>query len=301
MSKIIHFCHHKSGTVLFKNFLTLLSKELGDNNLFTLDRDCDRVTDYSLFSKKWRANIDMSVFNFVKGIKQDSIINFSKFPEIDSKLISHSVRDPRDMLISGYFYHKKCDEDLEPWITESQNEEGHPRYWLREKSAEANDIYDEIIKKHLAPHAGRKKQDVLNKLNKNNGLIYEMFVLMHETFKRMYYWKESKTKAINEGLLTEQNIKEIKYEQIMENFDSSIIELLDFYKIEHRRDDLINKARDYDPSTWSKSQVKEDRHVNFKYKKDRWKDHFTDEVTYLFKLFYGDLIVDLGYEKDYNW
>lgn len=32
-----------------------------------------------------------------------------------------------------------------------------------------------------------------------------------------------------------------------------------------------------------------------------WKDHFTDENKELFKAMFGDTLIKLGYEKDYNW
>jgi len=32
-----------------------------------------------------------------------------------------------------------------------------------------------------------------------------------------------------------------------------------------------------------------------------WKAHFTDEHKTLFKKYYGDLLITMGYEEDYNW
>jgi len=302
---------------LFKNFLTALAEKLNEEDLFTLDQDCHSITDYSPCQKACTpepntqlARIKVCLPDLTEDssryiLKQDqpSIINFSLLDfDKNSHLITHSVRDPRDMLISGYFYHKKCTQELEPWVFDAQQEECFPRYWLREKSEEANRAYDETIKKYLLPAKGLTKQEALNSMKKEDALVYEMMVLMHESYKRMYYWNIAKKEAIREGTLIESRIKEIKFEQVMEDFDSSIIELLNFYKIDKTmHDSVLEKARDFDTASWSKKQLKEDSHANFKYKKDRWKDHFTDEVTYLFKLFYGDLIVDLGYEKDYNW
>jgi hypothetical protein len=299
--KIVHLSHHKAGTVLIKNFLSILLEETGRKVVH--DEDCSSVVDFSAGARVWRADITESVRMFSCGEPQYSIFNFSQlrkwynFPVKDRLLISHSVRDPRDMVVSGYFYHSRCSEELEPWVFEKQHEENWPRYWLREKGEDANRVYDDIVKCYLKPNAGLIKQNILKKMEKKEALIYEMFVMLHEPLRQMHYWKEAKEHAETDGDL----IKEIKYEDIMKDFEGSFSGILDFYEITEKREQILERIQDLDTSTWNKKQVKNDPHVSFKYKENRWKEHFTDETKYLFKLFFGDILIDFGYEKDYNW
>ena len=86
-------------------------------------------------------------------VEEHSRINLGKLP---SFVGSHIIRDPRDVVVSGYFYHLKCKEE---WCLESRDEFG-----------------------------GRSYQDVLGDLDMNEGIEFEMRNIGKSTLNEMLSW-----------------------------------------------------------------------------------------------------------------
>ena len=86
---IVHYPHHKCGTLWFNNIFSDLSKEFGWKYQYCTQ---DQLEDDTIL---WVVEGETRVF----------------WDKLRSYKGSHMIRDPRDMIVSGYFYHLHCDED----------------------------------------------------------------------------------------------------------------------------------------------------------------------------------------------
>ncbi len=84
---IVHCCHHRVGTVWFGRILRNLAKELGWK--FQVCEQDDLEPDTDIFMQS-RSKVDLRCLPDYNG--------------------SHIIRDPRDIIVSAYFYHLWCDE-----------------------------------------------------------------------------------------------------------------------------------------------------------------------------------------------
>jgi len=99
---IVHSCYHKVGTHWFNNIFNSLAKELGLKYQYCAQIDLKREADLYL--------------------DDHSKVDFSS---LRPYFASHMIRDPRDVIISGYFYHLWC---AEAWCTTPQARYGGKSY-----------------------------------------------------------------------------------------------------------------------------------------------------------------------------
>jgi hypothetical protein len=119
---IIHCCYHKVATVFFMQILRNIAKEF------------DWKLQISFSEKLTPISLDTNIF-----LQHNSEINLLEIPLYVG---SHIIRDPRDMIISGYFYHLWCSEE-----------------WVHRKKPRFNN---------------RSYQEVLNSLSKEEGIAMEI-------------------------------------------------------------------------------------------------------------------------------
>jgi hypothetical protein len=99
---LVHCCHHKVGTVWFKRVLNASGEHYG---LQLIDGD------------QSRAVVGRSIL-----LDDHSHIDTARLPAFRG---SHMVRDPRDVVISAFFYHKRTKES---WAHEPKSEYGGKSY-----------------------------------------------------------------------------------------------------------------------------------------------------------------------------
>jgi hypothetical protein len=132
---IVHCSHHKVGTVWFRNVLNAVAAEYGLRCRDAIGGQLqgrgapDIILDF-------HSAVDLSGLARVRG--------------------SHMIRDPRDVVVSGYFYHL--------WSRE---------LWLHEPRPELG---------------GRSYQQHLRGLNQEEGLAFEMENLTESTIRGMMRW-----------------------------------------------------------------------------------------------------------------
>lgn len=127
---IVHCCYHKVGTVWFLRILREVAAHFGLS--FGTGDDYRRIRDFELGS----VDVFLDYGSHVR------------LRELDGYVGSHMIRDPRDMVVSGYFYHLWTDE---AWAL-------IPR----------------------AEYRGRSYREVLNDLPKDEGLLEEI--------RRLSFW-----------------------------------------------------------------------------------------------------------------
>jgi Sulfotransferase domain len=130
---LVHCCHHKVGTVWFSNVLRSVGRRYGLRFQSCPQRDLKPRTD--IFVEHHSA-VDVDELRTFRG--------------------SHMTRDPRDVIVSGYFYHLRT---TEPWALESRTD-----------------------------LAGKSYQEHLCSLDKDAGLRFEMENVAGENIRAMSQW-----------------------------------------------------------------------------------------------------------------
>ncbi|GLX82104.1 sulfotransferase domain-containing protein [Thalassotalea eurytherma] len=185
----------------------------------------------------------------------------------DNYRVTRFIRDPRDMIISGYFYHKKA---AEPWCE------------VVDPSEQDWQVVNGNIPSQMK--AGESYAQLLNRLDFEQGLMAEIeFRKFH--FESMRYWP-----------VDNPNIKLIRYEEMLGNELATFQEVFEFYQLGW----LATKIGEHFAKKYSASVAKKAKGHLATHMRDpesnQWKKHFSDEITEYFHTKYGDIIQSHGYE-----
>lgn len=133
------------------------------------------------------------------------------------------------------------------------------------------------------------------KVSKNNGLMNSIEVVSSDINEWIKGWKNIMKNNVIKCLL-------ITYEDLLRNPKKSFRSILDFYGINYNESDLdkyIEKA-----GKKKKFNIGRSPGHQATFRKGisgDWKNHFTDEHKEKIKEKMGNLLIELGYEKDLNW
>ncbi|OGJ13159.1 hypothetical protein A3K82_02015 [Candidatus Pacearchaeota archaeon RBG_19FT_COMBO_34_9] len=238
---IIHITHHKSGTYWFGHILTDIAKE------FKLKLQiCDQ--------NKLKKDTEIWLF-------PDSDLNTINFEKLNRPYKgTHMIRDPRDKIVSGYFYHLWCDEE-----------------WFRKKNNRLNQSF----------------QEILNSINKKDGLLLEIWELRNQLQHMNSCWDYNNP-----------NILEIKYEDVLLNPEKWFPIIFRKWGFEEKdMPVLMEIAKKHHFNNRAKRKLGEEKkgeHLRQGLPGD-WKNHFTPKLKRIFKNLFGDWLIKLGYEKDKGW
>ena len=176
--------------------------------------------------------------------------------------VSHLIRDPRDLVVSGYFYHKRGSED-----------------WTRIPPAVpgAWDVVNGT--KPVQMPEDESLFDYLNRVPVEDGLLAEIdFRQRH--FESMAAWPKD-----------DERVLILRYEDIIGS------ELAAFSKVfRHLRLGAFNSARGlYHARYYSIGQHKTPPAHIRNVKSAQWREHFTPVVREYFDSKYPDLLAKMGY------
>lgn len=174
--------------------------------------------------------------------------------------LTRFVRDPRDLIVSGYFYHKK---GAEPWFRLKDPTE---QYWA-------------AINGHVPNNfpAGHSFAEHLSQLDEVNGLMQEMEFRKYH-LESMRQWTE------------DPRIKTYRYEDIILDQVAAFSELLNHLQIKGwKKRKLLYFAKKY-----ALQNRKKDRHIRDP-KAGQWRKYFTPEMNAYFVQAYGDILEKYGY------
>ncbi len=178
--------------------------------------------------------------------------------------ITRFIRDPRDLIISGYFYHKR---GAEPWF---RMKNPSNKYW-----SPINGNFPIGMEGKL----DYSFADYLSELDVEEGLLAEMeFRKFH--LESMRLWKE------------DSRIKLFKYEDIVNNEVETFDAMADHFELSTSEKRKVTKYA----QQFSLRNQDGNRHVRNP-KPEQWKEHFTDKVNEVFNAEYNDLLEMYGYSK----
>lgn len=159
-TQIVHCTHHKGGTVWLNRILIDIARVRG----WTIDSSFDggRVppTDIALYSVVGTLSPEQVVRAYT-GDDADRSVASQEFLQRTGLQPgrfrgSHMIRDPRDMIVSGWHYHLRC---TEPWALEPKDRWG-----------------------------GRSYQAMLKGMNRRDGLLAEIEWAAPRTLVHMARW-----------------------------------------------------------------------------------------------------------------
>lgn len=285
-----YFSHHKCGTAWVENIIRNTCQLLGlrlkvcvlpkkfPNNWE--DPEFIQINFYRRLPENWRGIDFFCHTNAERGLLEE-------MKRLDYRAF-HVIRDPRDILVSGYFSHK------------------------------ISHIYSPLINPWMFEHRQR-----LNQVSKEEGLSLEMDYC-EVFFERIANWDYSNPQ-----------IYEIRYEVLTKNSYNDFCKIFDFLGFH-----ITDASTLLDPSIYRvpvntalrylgfktsnniipKTMFKYILHRNsFEVKSERkkgiedqsshyrkgvpgdWKNHLNGKNKNKFKERYGQLLIDLDYEKDFDW
>jgi hypothetical protein len=190
-------------------------------------------------------------------------VDINQLPTETPFRISRFVRDPRDLVISGYFYHKR---GAEPWF---RFKNPSLKYWSP---------INGYVPKQLPLNSSFA--EYLQKVPLEEGLIAEIdFRKFH--FESLRNWQEH------------EHIKVFKYEDIIHNEVATFKEIFKFYEVS----EIERRLGVFHAKKYALSNVKDTKHVR-NANSGQWKKYFTPKVTKYFNEHYTDVIQLLGYELE---
>jgi hypothetical protein len=256
---IVHFSYHKCMTKFSCKVFSRIARSFG------------------LYQQHHNSCLD-SFYEDIKNIDRTSIISvnngaidFNKLPPYAG---SHFIRDPRDLLVSGYRYHLWCNEER---IAKPMTDQ--MRQILKPQDL---GIGEEFAKASF--------QEILNNVDKLTGYSLELNY-RRPHFDQMRDWDFSNP-----------SILEMKYEDIFGNEVQCFEKLFKHYGFPQYLIPYSLKVvkKHSFSSLQKKSNTLRKKHASVG-SKAQWKELLPAEIKEIIKKEYGDLLIKLGYEKDYDW
>jgi hypothetical protein len=208
----------------------------------------------------------------VLSVNNKTSARMSEFPNYRG---THFVRDPRDLIVSGYKYHlwteeKWCRDPAFNWTSLV----AHP-YFARYIENDSSKFPANI-----------SYQTYLNRLDAEKGMILDL-LWRQGGFEQMKIWNYH-----NERIL------EMKYEDIIGNETAVFSRIFEHYNFHPK---LAKRGVEIVEEFSLKNQKKSPTGHVRKGTGGQWKMEFTPLVTQALKDLNGDLVIALGYEKDADW
>jgi hypothetical protein len=273
---------HKCGIFLSGRIVDCINKT--NNNLFKY-KILKKYHSGLFYKNKFSRNNYNKFYTFL--ISKNEIQNY--FLEKTSYLFSLNlkenqknlaiIRNPKEIIISGYLFHLKTNEKwcvtkggdyYEDWYNQFKNEDlmKYKKYIEFGKTFSNETFY----------------QSKLKQLNQIDGIIYEM--------QNVSYITLSGLKRVCEN----PNIKKIKFENLVFDYDNTIDELLDYFEFNSAKKKLFKtffKKYSLNNSEYKKKNI---NHItNLENKRNRFQDYWNLEIEKKFNENYPNLMKICGY------
>ena len=190
------------------------------------------------------------------------------------------VRDPRDIWVSGYLYHRHCGEE---WCTNTDFDPSSPINYPRVDYSFQH--YPEGWKRdYLAWLGGKSYQRNILERDQEAGLAFELAGYTGRTLEAMRSWR-----------LETPDVLQVQLEAVMRDFDGTITAI--FRHLGFSEDECAQAAelaKPHDVARMSDDAVAKNRHIHSR-TISKWRDFLSAAQIDEFEQHHGDLIVDLGY------
>lgn len=260
------FCHHKVATVLLSDVFSDFCHRVGLNF-------------YSLFGYQKEIPERADVILFCHSLLSPDIL---KNPFVGV----HIIRDPRDIVISGYLYHRRTDE---AWCINKNFDYTKPiKFPYVPYSQEHKD--ESWKENYLRSLKGVSYQENLLSLNQDDGIVFEMDHYGGWTIRDILKWNYN-----------HPNILEIRFEDLMMYYDDIFSRIVSHFNIDKGiAKELVRVSVKYDLKRKSDDEIRKIKHVSST-EKQKWKKYFNQSIGNMFIHKFDNALIYLGYEKNNDW
>jgi hypothetical protein len=292
-NSLLVFCgHHKCGTTWVNNIVNKLCKDLGLH--------FKHYHSPKLFSGNLAQEVSNLKLDFVSLTNAD--ISYLNQVNSDYKAF-HIIRDPRDIVVSAYFSHLYSHSDfMWPELNSYRNElssvSKDKGLFLTINQLENFTIDGDSINLFEGIRSWDYSRDNIYEV-KFEDIICNSYGIYLDVFRHLGILKERNSYLNKQSLL--KAINEKKHREIFQ----SLVEAID-YKFgkgltpEH----LLSIIYRFDFSRVTKGRKPGEENVKSHFRKGvpgDWKNHFNGGHKKFFKDQYGELLISLGYESNYDW
>jgi hypothetical protein len=258
--QILVFCYHKTGSTLFDRVLRNVAARLGRTvaTQYGMVHDIDPSVDIMLLSHSLVGTPPSHPFRGVR-----------------------IVRDPRDIWVSGYLYHRRCQE---AWCTNTDLDPSPPIAFPRVPFSiqHRSEQYKRDYLRHLG---GASYQQNLLDRDHEAGLAFELAGYTRCTLEAMRAWQ-----------LRTPDIIDVKLETIMRRFDVSMLAIFRHLGLDNREcDAALSEACSEDIARMDDATLAAIPQV-YSRTISKWRDLLSAADVAAFERQYGDLITSLGYQ-----
>lgn len=201
---------------------------------------------------------------------------------LDSDFIGvHIRRDPRDIVVSGYLYHRHT---VEQWCTNVPDEAIEPIVFPQvDYSIEHMSI--DWKKSFLKGLNGMSYQQKLLSTSKSDGMNFEIDNYARWTLDALMSWDYNNPKVM-----------ELRMEDISNNFETLFLELFKFLGFSGKvMQQCVQRANEQNINSMSEEKISKNKHIHG-VSLSKWKKHFSEENDLYFKTQFGDIVERLGYK-----
>ncbi len=257
------FCYHKTGTILFSNVLQRLSARFG---ILTAKRG-------QLITRLPRRKQFVLFFHSALAEEANPAHQFRAV---------RIIRDPRDIWVSSYLYHRRC---REPWCVHTQFDRSPPIGFPQADACMAH--RPETWKQQFLARLDRKsyQQNLLDR-DRDSGLLFELEGYTSCTLDEMRNWP----------FHGRPEVLEVKLEEICANFQPSMLSVFKHLGLSKEESkvalDLISNE---DIGRMEDAQIAANPHI-YSRQISKWRAMLSPSLLAEFERRFADLIVSLGYE-----
>jgi Sulfotransferase domain len=260
------FCYHKAGTVLL-------------GKVFRQICETNNLEFKSLKGKQTEIPPDTDVILFAH-----SLIDFT---HVEKPFVGvHVIRDPRDIIVSGYHYHRQT---TEKWCINTDFSTTPPIRFPKVPYSQEHRSEEWKIK-YLESLGGISYQENLLRMSQQQGLMFEMNNYGAWTIESMKDW--------NYGM---GNILEIRFENLTNRYDDTFRRIFDHIGFSKSESAVgLKIAALHDLGRKSPEEIEKMRHITSP-SGTNWEEYFETQHKEAFLDRFGDVLVRLGYETSNNW
>ena len=255
--QVFLFCYHKVGTHLLQAIFSKISRNMGRrySEKFGMVRQLPPDADVILFAH--------------------SLVDFALPPHRGLRL----VRDPRDVWVSGYFYHRRCSE---PWCVNEDFSTAEPIDFPRVPLSQQHRP-EAWKREYIEGLGGRSYQRNLLDLDLDTGLWFELDRYAGWTTRAMSEWRES------------GDTMSVSIERFAFDFDRTMEAILDHLGFAGKDYAIaMDIAKREDVNRMNDDELRRRLYISSR-TNSKWKQTLTQAHTEEFDKRYGDLTASLGY------
>lgn len=259
------FCHHRAGTLLLGKCFA--------NICMAFD---------------WKMDI---FYGYCRTVAKADLVMFAHslvdVPSLATPFRGvHVIRDPRDIIVSGYQYHKRCNET---WCTNTNFDTRSFILWPQVPYSQQH--RSEAWKRQYLLSLGNKSyQENLLERDESDGILFEMEHYAGWTIDTMLQWNYQ-----------HPCVMEVRFEKLMSHYDETFHAMfagLGFSEA-HTSKAMEIVAKE-DIRRMTAEQLTQDTHISGP-SPEKWKEFFKDVHKEAFKKRFGDALIRLGYEDSDAW